>query len=44
MEYEPYPYIVCPECEYQMLDPVIEEAMFHFICPHCGCSVWVEPD
>jgi DNA-directed RNA polymerase subunit RPC12/RpoP len=39
---EPFPYIACPNCESQLLNPTIEDGMYHFICHECGCGVWVE--
>lgn len=42
MNREPYPYITCPECESQMLNPTIEDGMYHFVCHECGCHVWYD--
>lgn len=42
MNREPYPYITCPECESQMLNPIIEDEMYHFVCNECGCHVWYD--
>jgi DNA-directed RNA polymerase subunit RPC12/RpoP len=44
MNREPYPYITCPECESQLLNPTIEDNMYHFICHECGCGVWLEKE
>lgn len=37
------PYIACPECECQMLNPTFEEGMLHFVCS-CGVEVWYDGD
>ena len=39
---EPFPYITCPDCESQLLNPTIEDGMYHFVCHECGSGVWVE--
>jgi DNA-directed RNA polymerase subunit RPC12/RpoP len=39
---EPFPYIVCPDCESQLLNPTIEDGMYHFVCHECGSGVWLE--
>ena len=36
-----YPYIACPECESQLLNPTYEDGMLHFIC-ECGVEVWYD--
>ena len=36
-----YPYIACPHCESQMLNPTLEDGMLHFVC-ECGCEVWYD--
>ena len=36
-----YPYIACPECESQMLNPTREDDMLHFVC-ECGVEVWYD--
>ena len=36
-----YPYIACPHCESQMLNPTLEDDMLHFVC-ECGCEVWYD--
>ena len=35
------PYIACPECERQLLNPTVEEDMLHFVC-ECGAEVWYD--
>ena len=35
------PYIACPECESQLLNPTTEEGMLHFVCK-CGVEVWYD--
>ena len=37
------PYITCPDCESQLLNPKIEDNMLHFICS-CGSEVWYDGD
>ena len=39
---EPVPYITCPDCESQLLNPTIEDGMYHFVCHECGSGVWLE--
>jgi DNA-directed RNA polymerase subunit RPC12/RpoP len=39
---EPFPYITCPDCESQLLNPTIEDSMYHFVCHECGSGVWLE--
>ena len=39
---EPFPYITCPDCESQLLNPTIEDGMYHFVCHECGSGVWLE--
>ena len=39
---EPFPYIACPDCESQLLNPTIEDGMYHFVCHECGSGVWLE--
>ena len=36
------PYIVCPNCEAQLLNPIKEEGMLHFTCHECGSEVWYD--
>ena len=38
-----YPYVTCPECGCQMLNPTIEDESFHFVC-ECGVEVWCEDE
>ena len=38
-----YPYIACPHCESQMLNPTLEDGMLHFVC-ECGCEVWYDDE
>ena len=35
------PYMVCPECECQILNCVREDGEFHFIC-ECGVEIWYD--
>ena len=35
------PYIACPDCESQLLNPKIEDNMLHFVCS-CGSEVWYD--
>ena len=36
------PYIACPNCESQLLNPTKEDGMLHFVCHECGCGVWYD--
>ena len=35
------PFITCPECEIQLLNPTVEEGMLHCVC-ECGVEVWYD--